>query len=148
MCWYSQHEGLKTRRAIEGEELLVRDFAKYGSWLASGDDLETPVCLASGCKLKIGNIPDKLQKRLNVESEALGEFKTIHHEFSHSLWAKVFLSSPKIRFDVVLFSSGRFLEISKFVPGMTVDVLSDAIFAPIGTGTGEDARSERAGRKT
>ena len=130
MCWYSQHARLNSRRAIEGEELVVQDFPGQGPWLVSPDDVETPVCIPNGCMLRISNIPKKLQRELQVDSEAVGEFREIYQRFSKSILARIFLP-PRLCFDVVLFSNGRSLEISLFTPDMTADVLSPAIAAPV-----------------
>ena len=139
MCWYSQHERVNTREAIEGEELIVQDFPNQGRWLASADDIETPVCIRNGCKLRISNIPKNLQKELKLDSETVGEFREVHQRNPDSLLARIFLP-PRLCFDVVIFSNGRCLEISRFTPGMTVDILSPALLAPIGEGEGEAER--------
>ncbi len=141
MCWYSQHERMNTRRAIEGEELLVQDFPSQGRWLASADDLETPVCIQNGCNLRISNIPKNLQKEVKLGSEAVGEFREVYQRNPESLLARIFLP-PRLCFDVVIFSSGRCLEISRFELGMTVDVLSPAVVAPVGEG-GHQRENER-----
>jgi hypothetical protein len=141
MCWYSQHEGVNTRNAIEGEELVVQDFPNQGRWLASADDVEMPVCIQNGCKMRISNIPRNLQKELRLESEAVGEFREVYQRNPNSLLARIFLP-PRLCFDVVIFSSGRCLEVSRFVPGMTVDILSPAVLAPVGEG-GKEREAER-----
>jgi hypothetical protein len=131
MCWYSQHEKVNTRKAVEGEELIVHDFESQGRWLASAEDLETPVCIDNCCKLRITNIPKSLQKELKVGAEAVAEFREVYQRVPESLLARIFLP-PRLCFDVVIFPSGRSLEVSMFVPGMTVDILSPAVLAPIG----------------
>jgi hypothetical protein len=141
MCWYSQHERANTRRAIEGEELIVQDFPNQGRWLASADDLGMPVCIQNGCKLRISNFPKNLQKELKLESEAVGEFREVYQRNPDSLLARIFLP-PRLCFDVVTFANGRCLEVSRFVPGMTVDVLSPAVLAPVGEG-GKESETER-----
>ncbi len=139
MCWYSQHERLNTRRAIEGEELVVQDFQNQGRWLASPEDLETPVCIPNGCMLRVSNIPKNLQKELKVESEGVGEFREIYQRSANSLLARIFLP-PRLCFDVVLFPNGRSLEISAFTAGMKVDILSRAVVSPVGEAREENER--------
>ena len=139
MCWYSQHEQLNTRRAIEGEELVVYDFQGRGRWLASPEDLETPVCITNGCMIRISNIPKNLQKELKVESEAVAEFREIYQRSANSLLARLFLP-PRLCFDVVLFPNGRSLEVSEFPLSIKVDVLSRAVVTPVG-----EAREEVEG---
>ncbi len=131
MCWYSQHERLNTRRAIEGEELIVRDFSNQGRWLASPEEPEIPVCIPNGCMLRVSNIPKGLQKELKLNSEAVAEFREIYQRSANSLLARIFLP-PRLCFDVVLFQNGRSLEISMFASEMKVDVLSPAVVAPVG----------------
>jgi hypothetical protein len=130
MCWYSQQEKIDTRKAIEGEELIVHDFPNHGRWLASPREIEKPVCIQNGCKLRISNIPQNLQKELKIASEAIGEFKEIYQKHPASLIAKLFLP-PRLCFDAVVFPSGKALEISRFSPNTKVDVLSEAIVAPL-----------------
>jgi hypothetical protein len=137
MCWYSQHERLNTRKAIEGEELIVRDFPGHGRWLASPEGTETPVCLTNGCKMRFSDIPQSLQRELKLGSEAIAEFREIYQRSPNSLLARIFLP-PKLCFDVALFPNGRCLEISAFPLEARVDILSPAIVAPIGTGRKEN----------
>jgi hypothetical protein len=137
MCWYSQHERVDTRKAIEGEELFVRDFPGHGRWLASPEEAEIPVCLTNGCKMKVSDIPQNLQRELKVGSEAVAEFREIYQRSPNSLLARIFLP-PKLCFDVALFSNGRCLEFSAFPLGARVDILSPAIVGPIGTGRKEN----------
>jgi hypothetical protein len=136
MCWYSQHERVNTRNAIEGEELIVRDFPEHGRWLASPKDVETPVCLTNHCMLRISGIPKNLQRELKIGSEAVAEFREIYQKSPNSLLAKIFLP-PKLCFDVALFLNGRCLELSAFPLTACVDVLSRAIVAPVGVGKKE-----------
>jgi hypothetical protein len=131
MCWYSQHERQNTRKTIEGEELIVRDFPGHGRWLASPEDPETPVCLSNGCMLKFSNIPKNLQKELKVGTEAVAEFRELYQKSPNSLLAKIFLP-PKLCFDVVLFPMGRSLEISVLPISVRIDVLSPAVVGPLG----------------
>ena len=131
MCWYSQHERLNTRRAIEGEELVVRDFPNQGRWLASPENLDIPVCIPNGCVLRLSNIPKSLQKQLKVASEAVAEFREIYQRSANSLLARIFLP-PRLCFDAVVFSNGHSLEISMLAPEITVDILSPAVLAPVG----------------
>ena len=131
MCWYSQHERLDTRRAIEGEELMIRDFPGQGQWLVSPEDAETPVCIPNGCMLRISDIPRNLQKELKVDSEAVAEFREIYQNSPKSWLAKILLP-PRLCFDAVIFSNGNSLEITMFTPEMKVDVLSPAVVAPFG----------------
>ncbi len=130
MCWYSQHERIDTRRAIEGEELIVRDFPAHGRWLASADDPGTPVCIPNGCKLRLTNIPRNLQKELKVGPEVVAEFREIHQRQPQSLLAKIFLP-PRLSFDVLLFPTGRSLEVSMLSFEVKVDVLSSAVASPV-----------------
>jgi hypothetical protein len=141
MCWYSQHERVNTRKAVEGEELIVRDFPNQGRWLASADDIETPVCVENGCKLRVSNIPTNLQKKLKLGSEAVGEFREVYQRNPDSLLARIFLP-PRLCFDVVMFPNGRCMEISKFSREMAVDILSPAVLAPIGD-RGKESETER-----
>jgi len=131
MHQHNRQERLNARKAIEGEELVVREFPNKLRWLASPKDPEIPICLPNGCKLRISDIPKNLQKELRVDSEAVAEFREVFQQPSCSLLARIFLS-PKQCFNVVLFSTGRSLEIAKFTPAMKVDVLSPAIVAPVG----------------
>jgi len=130
MCWYSQHERLNTRRAIEGEELVVTDFPNQGRWLASPEDLDTPVCLPNGCILRVSNIPKNLQKELKLDTEAVAEFREIYQRTANTLLARIFLP-PRLCFDVALFPNGRSLEISELPPGLKVDVLCPAVVQPL-----------------
>jgi len=131
MYRHIRQERLKVREAIEGEELVMRDFPNKLRWLASPRDPETPVCMPNGCKLRISDIPKNLQKELRVDSEAVAEFREVFQQPPSSLIARIFFA-PKQCFNVVLFSTGRSLEISRFAPTMRVDVLSPAIVAPVG----------------
>lgn len=131
MCWYSQHERLSTRRAIEGEELAIADFPNQGQWLVSPEDPWTPVCIPNGCMLRLSNIPKSLQKELKVDSEAVAEFREIYQRTANSLLARIFLP-PRLCFDVVIFPNGRSLEVSMFDPDIKVDVLSPAVVTPVG----------------
>lgn len=124
--------------AVEGEELIVRDFPNQGRWLASPNKPEIPVCLPNGCVLRISDIPKNLQKGLKVDSEAVAEFREIHQRSANSLLARIFLP-PRLCFDVVLFPNGRSLEICEFTCDMRVDVLSPAV---VGVGVARE-ESER-----
>ena len=128
---HNRQERLNAREAIEGEELVVRDFPNKLRGLASPKAPEIPVFLPNGCKLRISDIPKNLQKELRVDSEAVAEFREVFQQSPCSLLARIFLSRKQC-FNVVLFSSGRSLEIAKFAPAMKVDVLSPAIVAPVG----------------
>jgi hypothetical protein len=133
MCWYSQHERMNTRNAIEGEELIVYDYPGHGRWLASPEEKATPVCLKNGCKLRLSNIPNNLQKELKINSEIVAEFRDIYQRSPKTLLAKIFLP-PKLCFDIALFPNGRTLEISAFPLSIKVDVLSPAVVAPFREG--------------
>jgi hypothetical protein len=137
MCWYSQHARLNTRKAVEGEDLVVREFPGHGRWLASPYDTDTPVCIANGSKLRITDIPKNLQKELKIPSETVAEFREIYQKTPNSLLARIFLP-PKLCFDVALFPNGRCLEISEFPLSIKVDVLSPAVVAPTGEGKKEN----------
>ena len=67
-----------------------------------------------------------------MDSEAVAEFREIHERAANSLLARLFLP-PRLCFDVVLFPNGRLLEISEFTFDMTVDVLSPAVVAGVGS---------------
>ena len=137
MCWYSQYERLSTRKAIEGEELRVCNFHGQGQWLVSPENPSIPVCLPNGCKLRITNIPPKLQKELKLGPEEVAEFREVYQKSPDSLLGRIFLP-PKLCFDVVLFDNGRALEVSVFAPEIKVDVLSQAIASPFGSFSNEE----------
>lgn len=130
MCWYSQQERLSTRKAIEGEELIVREFPAQGRWLASPADPETPVCLPNGCMLRLSDIPKGLQRELKVGTEAVVEFREIYQRTADSWLARIFLP-PRLCFDVAILPNGRSIEISALDTRVKVDVLSPAVVAPV-----------------
>ena len=127
MCWFSKNERISTRKAIEGEELVVQDFP-YRRWLAFPQNPQSAVCLSNGCKLRLNGIPERLQKLLGVGPEALAEFRELHRPHRTSLFA--WLLPPLSLYDVVVFPDGNYLEISELPLGMVVDVLSEAVAKP------------------
>ena len=102
MCWYSRHATLSTRNSIEGEELVVRDFPNlYHRWLVSPREPKTPVCLEDGCKLRLNDIPERLQGRLQVGSEAVAEFHEIYQPPIQSLFERILPRT--FHYDVLVF---------------------------------------------
>jgi hypothetical protein len=130
MCWYSRYATLSTRNSIEGEELVVRHFPDlFHRWPVSQRDPERAVCLGEGCKLRLNDIPENLQKRLQVGPEAVAEFHEIHQPTPHSMLARIL---PRIfHYDVLVFPNGRHIEVALLPLGMRIDVLSEAVAAPV-----------------
>jgi hypothetical protein len=130
MCWYSRYATLSTRNSIEGEELVVRHFPDFfHRWVISPREPERPVCLEAGCKLRLNDIPENLQKRLQVGSEAVAEFHEIHQPAPHSMLARIL---PRMfHYDVLVFPNGRYLEVALLPLGMRLDVLSAAVAVPV-----------------
>ncbi len=125
MCWFSAHEMLSTRNAIEGEELAVQDFSEAGRrWVASPQEPEVAVCLPGGCHLRLSGIPKDLRKLLNVGSEAVAEFHESYHRPRPFLQR---LAPPEYLHDVLVFEGGSYLPVRMLPVGMKIDVLSSAV---------------------
>ena len=129
MCWYSQYERLSTRKAIEGEELVVQDFpGHHHRWVASQQNPQKAVCLADGCKLRLNAIPEELQKLLPIGPEAVAEFRECYQP-------PLLLDPPFdpmfLLYDVLVFPNGHHLEVSLLPLGMKIDVLSPAVVTPV-----------------
>ncbi len=132
MCWYSQSERLPSRRAVEGEELVVAEIPGHSiRWPVSSKDPQKPVCLPDRCSLRLTGIPQELQTELSVSSEAVAEFREVYERPRKTILARIFLDPPIWR-DVVLFPNDRFLAVSRLPLGMSVDVLSPAVVLPPG----------------
>ena len=130
MCWFSAHEVLFTRNAIEGEELVVRDFSEVGRrWVASQGDPEVAVCLSDGCNLRLTGIPMDLQKHLNIGSEVISVFRESLQRPRPFLQR---LAPPEYLHDVLVFEGGGVLPVRMLPAGMKVDVLSPTVASPAG----------------
>jgi len=130
MCWFSVHGRIATRKAIEGEELVIQDFpGNHHRWLASPQSPQKAVCLSDGCKLRLNAIPEDLQKKLRVGPEAVAEFRELYQPAPTSLLQRI-LPRPFF-YDVLVFPDGNRIEISRLPLGMRIDVLSAAIVEPI-----------------
>ncbi len=130
MCWFSAHEMLSTRNAIEGEELVVRDFSEVGRrWVASPVNPEVAVCLPGGCNLRISGIPRDLQQLLKVGPEAIAEFRESYQRPRPFLQR---LAPPEYMHDVLVFEGGGVLPLRMLPAGVRIDVLSSAFAAPSG----------------
>jgi hypothetical protein len=137
MCWYSRHATLSTRNSIEGEELVVRDFPNlYHRWLVSPREPKTPVCLEDGCKLRLNDIPERLQGRLQVGSEAVAEFHEIYQPPIQSLFERILPRT--FHYDVLVFPDGHYLDVSLLPLGMRIDVLSATVVTPVTEETKEE----------
>ncbi len=125
MCWFSAHEMLSTRNAIEGEELAVQDFSEAGRrWVASPQEPEVAVCLPGGCQLRLTGIPKDLRKLLNVGSEAVAEF---HESYQRPRPFLQRLAPPEYLHDVLVFEGGGYVPVRMLPVGMKIDVLSSAV---------------------
>jgi hypothetical protein len=130
MCWFSVHGRITTRKAIEGEELVIQDFpGNHHRWLASTQNLQKAVCLADGCKLRLNAIPEDLQRKLHVGSEAVAEFRELYQPAPMSLLQRI-LPRPFF-YDVLVFPDGNRIEISRLPLGMKIDVLCAAVVEPV-----------------
>lgn len=119
MCWFSSGMS-RTRKAIEGEELVIQNFPNDMRWPASPKNPQKAVCLVDGSRLKLNGIPHELQKAHNVGAEAVVEFR----QFSEQ-------TPPKQPFhDILLFQSGDHVKVSQLPLGMRIDVLSAAVMTP------------------
>ena len=116
MCWYSNYR-IETRQAVEGEELVIKNFPKQNANWPVGSDGRA-VCIADGCKLKLSEIPGAVQSVWGIGSEAIGQF------CQTSEW---FQLDPI--HDIVLFESGRSIMLKLMPVGVKIDVLSNAIAA-------------------
>jgi hypothetical protein len=130
MCWYSRYATVSTRNSIEGEELVVQHFPDlFHRWPVSPREPERAVCLEDGCKLRLNDIPENLQKRLEVGSEAVAEFREIYRPPVRSRFAWIL---PRMfHYDVLVFPNGRHVEVAVLPVGMRIDVLSVAVAAPV-----------------
>ena len=130
MCWFSVHGRIPTRKAIEGEELVILDLpGNHHRWLASPQNPQKAVCLADGCNLRLNAIPEDLQKRLRVGSEAVAEFRELYQPAPTSLLQRI-LPRPFF-YDVLVFPDGNRIEVSRLPLGMKIDVLCAAVVEPI-----------------
>jgi len=144
MCWFSKNERISTRKAVEGEELVVQDFP-YRRWVASPQNSQKAVCLSNGCKLRLNEIPERLQKLLGVGPEAVAEFRELHRPPRTSLFA--WLLPPLSLYDVLVFPEGNYLEISELPVGMLVDVLAEAVATPLKEETHKEPQLIHASRR-
>jgi hypothetical protein len=112
MCYYSMMEE-NTRRAIEGESLVFSEFRTGARGFASESKPGKGVCLTTGTRLILRELPAPLQKKLRSEAEAEAEF----HEISPGLlW--MFRA-----YDVLIFQSGKRIPVSNLPIGIRADVL-------------------------
>ncbi len=132
MCWFSAREALFTRDAIEGEELVVQEFSEIGRrWFASTQEPHFAVCIRNGCRLRLTEIPDDLQRSLHVGTEALAEFREDYQPPRTFLQRLV---PPEHLHDVLVLEDGGHIPARKLPIGIRVDVLSRAKLAPVGKG--------------
>ncbi len=132
MCWFSAHEMLSTRNAIEGEELVVQDFSEVGRhWVASPGEPGTAVCLPGGCSLRLTGIPKDMQKLLDVGSETIAEFRENYQRPRPFLQR---LAPPEYLHDVLVFEGGAHFPLRMLPVGIRVDVLSAAVAQPAESG--------------
>ncbi|HYK88489.1 MAG TPA: hypothetical protein VE398_06950 [Acidobacteriota bacterium] len=111
----------RTRKAIEGEELVVQKFTNNMRWPTSPNDLKKAVCLVDGTMLKLNGIPQEMQEAHNIGAEAVVEFR----QFSQR-------TPPESPFrDVLLFHNGDRLQVSQLPLGMRIDVLSPAVMTRV-----------------
>ena len=112
MCWFSADRRIATRKAIEGEELIIHDFpGNHNRWLVSAQNRQKAVCLADGCKLRLNSIPEEMQRRLRVGSEAVAEFREVYQPAPTSLFERI-LPRPFF-YDVLVLADGNRIEISR-----------------------------------
>ncbi len=125
MCWFSAHELLSTRNAVEGEELVIQDFSEAGPrWLASPGEPEVAVCLPDGCNLRLTGIPRDLQELLNVGPEAIAEFRESYQRPRSFLRR---LTPPEYLHDVLVLDENHYLPVRLLPTGMKIDVLSPVL---------------------
>ncbi|HYK88774.1 MAG TPA: hypothetical protein VE398_08390 [Acidobacteriota bacterium] len=130
MCWYSQSERLSSRRAVEGEELVVREIPNQPvRWLVSPQDPQVVVCLPDRCNLRLNDLPEDLQAERRIGSEAVAEVREVYEKPQRTLLARIFLDPLYCR-DALVFPNGRFLAVSRLPLDMRVDVLSAAVAFP------------------
>src|SRR5437867_2365701 len=146
MCWFSADRRIATRKAIEGEELVIHDFpGNHNRWLVSAQNRQKAVCLADGCKLRLNSIPEEMQRRLRVGSEAVAEFREVYQPAPTSLFERI-LPRPFF-YDVLVLADGNRIEISRLPLGMKIDVLSAAVVGPVmKERKGEESEPVYAGR--
>lgn len=130
MCWFSAHEMLSTRNAIEGEELVVQDFSEAGRrWVASPEESEVAVCLPGGSNLRLTGIPKDLRELLNIGPEAIAEFRENYQRPRPFLQR---LAPPEYMHDVLVFEGGSHLPLRMLPVGTKIDALSPAVASPVG----------------
>ncbi len=134
MCWFSAHEVLSTRNAIEGEELVVQEFPEAGRrWVASPGDPQVAVCLPDRCSLRLTGIPNNLQKQLHIGTEAIAEFRE-NYQRPRSFLQR--LAPPEYLHDVLVFEGGGHFPVRVLPEGVKLDVLSPAVASAAGTRPG------------
>ena len=112
MCYYSMMEE-NTQRAVEGESLVFSEFRTGARGFASVGKPGKGVCLVTGTRLILRDLPAPLQKKLRAEPDAKVEF----HEVSPGLlW--MFRA-----YDVLVFQSGKRIPVANLPVGLTADVL-------------------------
>ena len=122
MCWFSAYGRIPTRRAIEGEELVVQQFSEPNRrWVGSSREPGKAVCLLNGSSLRLTEIPSSMQKLLRVQSEAIAEFHEVY--LPPRPLIHFFRSSEKVR-DVLVFPGGSHFHVGMLPIGMKLDVLS------------------------
>ncbi len=122
MCWFSAYGRIPTRRAIEGEELIVQQFSEPSRrWLGSMREPGKAVCLPDGCVLRLNDIPASMQKLLRVQAEAVAEFREVHQPPRPLI--RFFRPAESVR-DVLVFSGGSHFHVGMLPLGMRLDVLS------------------------
>jgi hypothetical protein len=140
MCDYSLH-GIPNRLAVEGEQLIVRQFPTGSKGLAAVNDLQKTaadgatstltrlwaqirewfvvdvekavpaVCIPPGARLHVENIPARLQEALSVKSSEDVTF--------------VQLSAEPFQYrDAVRFSNGREVLLQRLNEGLRMGVVS------------------------
>jgi hypothetical protein len=132
MCWFSAHERLPTRDAIEGEELVVRQFPDLGRrWLASPEEPDVAVCICNGCNLRLSEVPGELQALLGIGPEAVARFQ--QNYLAPRKLLRRFLPPENLQ-DVLVFPGGNHFPVGHLPIGMRIDVLSTRIPAPLWEG--------------
>jgi hypothetical protein len=119
MCDYSLAQ-FPNRLAVEGEQLVVHRFATWSVGLAPArrgliETLFRPnppaVCIPPGARLRLGEIPEHLQRRLRVAAVEDVTFVQLSAEaFVHR--------------DAVRFANGQEILLQRLHCGQHVDVLS------------------------
>jgi hypothetical protein len=118
MCDYSL-AGVSSRLAQTGDQLVVHRFPSGSLGLASAKmrlrevlfpSFTVAVCVAPGATLRLQNIPQRLQKELDVSST-----ETV--TFSQQTW------EAYVHRDSVRFSNGQQVSLQQLVCGQRVTVL-------------------------